>query len=221
MYNSWRWSVIFLSNLMYIINFASFSKLTNNEMGSAEGDISMKDSIPSHFQFMIEFLLPIINLYYTMSILSDCGELTLTYFECLMFLILMTGFVLRVWCYIELGRFFTAKLGIRKDHQLIQTGPYQYLVHPSYLAQMMIVFPYLFLIDAHKLYIMAIIAIYIQGMLTRINMEENMMREHFGNKYDIYITQRWQVVPYLNQSVTNFQMLMQGQYLNNKQKKMF
>ncbi|SPO38694.1 uncharacterized protein PSFLO_04173 [Pseudozyma flocculosa] len=41
---------------------------------------------------------------------------------------------LRLRCYRELGRFFTFAIGIRKEHKVIQTGPYRYVRHPSYTA---------------------------------------------------------------------------------------
>lgn len=38
----------------------------------------------------------------------------------------------RLWAMKTLGEFFTFEVVIRKNHQLITTGPYKYLMHPSY-----------------------------------------------------------------------------------------
>jgi len=47
--------------------------------------------------------------------------------------ILMTaGGVLRQWCYRTLNKFFTYHLSIQGNHQLVTTGPYAYVRHPSY-----------------------------------------------------------------------------------------
>lgn len=46
-------------------------------------------------------------------------------------LIVIGGFI-RWWCFRTLGRFFTFKLSVRKGHQLVTTGPYGVVRHPSY-----------------------------------------------------------------------------------------
>jgi len=44
----------------------------------------------------------------------------------------VTGVLIRIACYRELGRFFTFELSIRNKHQLITSGPYAFVRHPSY-----------------------------------------------------------------------------------------
>lgn len=51
-------------------------------------------------------------------------------------LLAFVGGIVRVWCYKEMGHFFTFTLAIRSDHRLIKTGPYAYIRHPSYTALM-------------------------------------------------------------------------------------
>ena len=48
--------------------------------------------------------------------------------------VVATGGLLRWWCFRTLGRFFTFELTVRKGHQLITTGPYAVVRHPSYAA---------------------------------------------------------------------------------------
>ncbi|KAJ3558751.1 hypothetical protein NP233_g11443 [Leucocoprinus birnbaumii] len=40
--------------------------------------------------------------------------------------------VLRLWCYRSLGQLFTFEITIRPKHELITSGPYAYVRHPSY-----------------------------------------------------------------------------------------
>ncbi|KZT19705.1 ICMT-domain-containing protein [Neolentinus lepideus HHB14362 ss-1] len=42
------------------------------------------------------------------------------------------GTSLRYWCYRTLGRMFTFRLSIVKDHKLVTSGPYSIVRHPSY-----------------------------------------------------------------------------------------
>jgi len=49
------------------------------------------------------------------------------------------GFI-RVQCYRTLGRFFTFELTIQDDHQLVTSGPYGYVRHPSYTGALAALF---------------------------------------------------------------------------------
>jgi protein-S-isoprenylcysteine O-methyltransferase Ste14 len=44
------------------------------------------------------------------------------------------GSSLRIWSMRTLGHFFTFEVTIRRRHSLITTGPYRWLMHPSYTA---------------------------------------------------------------------------------------
>ena len=47
-------------------------------------------------------------------------------------LLCLSGSRIRRWTFRELGRFFRFDISIQRDHQLIMTGPYAYVRHPSY-----------------------------------------------------------------------------------------
>ncbi len=44
----------------------------------------------------------------------------------------VAGLVVIVWSRIELGRFFSTTLGVKRDHQVITGGPYRWVRHPMY-----------------------------------------------------------------------------------------
>jgi protein-S-isoprenylcysteine O-methyltransferase len=48
--------------------------------------------------------------------------------------LLMVGLLLRWWSIACLGRLFTVDVAIAADHQVIDSGPYRILRHPSYLG---------------------------------------------------------------------------------------
>ncbi|KAI0337705.1 hypothetical protein BDW22DRAFT_1339274 [Trametopsis cervina] len=52
--------------------------------------------------------------------------------------LLCIGGVIRIACYRALGRFFTFQLSIKEDHQLVTTGPYSIVRHPSYSAALFV-----------------------------------------------------------------------------------
>jgi protein-S-isoprenylcysteine O-methyltransferase Ste14 len=51
--------------------------------------------------------------------------------------VVVTGGLLRLWCFRTLGRFFTFELTVRKGHQLVKTGPYSIVRHPAYAASLL------------------------------------------------------------------------------------
>ena len=50
---------------------------------------------------------------------------------------IITAGLLRLQCYRTLGRFFTFEVSIRKGHQLVTTGPYNIVRHPSYSGSLL------------------------------------------------------------------------------------
>jgi protein-S-isoprenylcysteine O-methyltransferase Ste14 len=48
------------------------------------------------------------------------------------FFIALCGMALAIWARLHLGQFWSDKVELKVDHQLIRTGPYAYLRHPIY-----------------------------------------------------------------------------------------
>jgi protein-S-isoprenylcysteine O-methyltransferase Ste14 len=51
--------------------------------------------------------------------------------------LMASGAYIRYSCYRELGRFFTWELSMKKDQNLVTTGPYSYVRHPSYAGTLL------------------------------------------------------------------------------------
>ncbi|KAH7882759.1 hypothetical protein F5I97DRAFT_1816558, partial [Phlebopus sp. FC_14] len=50
--------------------------------------------------------------------------------------LILTGSLVRIYCYRVLGLMFTFELSIRRGHKLITSGPYSLVRHPSYTGGM-------------------------------------------------------------------------------------
>ncbi|KAF9973554.1 hypothetical protein BGZ73_003192 [Actinomortierella ambigua] len=120
----------------------------------------------------------------------------------------------RWWSYKELDRFFTFDLKLMDDHKLVQTGPYKYLIHPSYLGMVAASTAYhTFLIAQgfwevmtpsryHGPLVAPIFATYwaaqfFLALIPRMRAEEKMMSEHFGKAWKEFTKCRWRVVPFV------------------------
>ncbi len=190
-----RFYVVFLSNIMLMINFIS-PEMFWKSMGKAEGDAKQAETVPLSMKIWVKLLLPTISLYYSLCVIHAL-KTELSSYEWISFFLLVFGFAFRMWCYAELGPFFTRNLGIRAGHILLKTGPYAYFVHPSYFGQILVVFNFLYLVDAHKLLIVLVALLYAQSVKFRMQKEEDMMKEHFGKEYDDYRANRWRLLPFV------------------------
>ncbi|KAF9158443.1 hypothetical protein DFQ26_007643 [Actinomortierella ambigua] len=124
------------------------------------------------------------------------------------------GAIFRVWCYRELGRFFTYELSIRKNHQLVGTGPYRYLLHPSYTGMFVAVVAWSMLTAVEgvwdvvlKTYFdvslppwLAFIAFSLPFALLigrRVRSEEAMLATNFGEAFEEFHRHRTRFIPFI------------------------
>ena len=100
------------------------------------------------------------------------------------------------WVHHSLGSYFSARLELQEDHQIIQTGPYQWIRHPMYTVG------FLYLIGAGLLtgsWIILLIPTLSFALLvfSRVSDEEKMLVEHFGADYQDYMQKTGRFLPFL------------------------
>ena len=97
------------------------------------------------------------------------------------------------WVQATLGRQFSAQLQIRKEHELITTGPYARVRHPLYTAIIGIGVAFA-LVTANWLFV--IMAVWVAvGLAARIPKEERMMIDEFGERYREYMRHTGRLLP--------------------------
>ncbi|KAJ7872624.1 phospholipid methyltransferase-domain-containing protein, partial [Mycena olivaceomarginata] len=114
-------------------------------------------------------------------------------------LLVVIGGVLRLQCYNALGRHFTFEAVIKRDHQLVTGGPYNYMRHPSYTGAVLAYIGLMIyygskgtgkILAASAAVGMSLVII---GLLCRIPNEDRALKEKFGREWDIWATE----VPYV------------------------
>lgn len=95
------------------------------------------------------------------------------------------GAVLLVWTHRVLGKNFFGGMKIREQHQLIQEGPYHWMRHPMYTAFILLGLGF-FLLSGNWLIGGAWLSATILVIATRLDAEEQMMVEQFGEQYEDY-----------------------------------
>jgi protein-S-isoprenylcysteine O-methyltransferase len=106
------------------------------------------------------------------------------------------GLVIRWSAILHLGRFFTVNVAIAKDHELVTTGPYRFVRHPSYTGTLLIFLGFgLCLLNFFSL--LAIFVPITIAFLWRMRVEEAALREAFGQRYESYARSTARLVPWL------------------------
>ncbi len=104
------------------------------------------------------------------------------------------GLALRWYSIIYLGRFFTVNVEIAEDHQLIDSGPYRRLRHPSYTGALM-AFLGLALCTQNWASLAIMVVGPMAGFLYRIHVEELALAGAFGERYRQYMQRTSRLIP--------------------------
>ena len=118
----------------------------------------------------------------------------LTLWQYLFLSLSVLGLVLRTWSVFTLGRHFSMYIELQKDHQLITTGPYHLLRHPSYTGAFLTYFSMILFMES---WFSAIISfpLLFWAFYRRIQFEEPYLRDQFGTEYDNFCKNRWKLIP--------------------------
>lgn len=100
------------------------------------------------------------------------------------------------WAAIEaLGRFWSLHVEIRENHVLVQTGPFQFVRHPTYLSMALELLSIIFICSAWGTLIIAPAA-FIPALILRLRLEEPALVAKFGDTYRDYQRRVPMLIPY-------------------------
>ncbi|MGE7136239.1 methyltransferase family protein [Luteibacter sp. NPDC031894] len=108
-------------------------------------------------------------------------------------LIVMAGVALACWSRYLLGRNWSSVVQIKKDHELIDTGPYRYVRHPIYTG-LLLAFTGTALQVGDVRGIFAVLIVF-ASFWRKLRMEERMLGETFGDAYGAYKRRTAALVP--------------------------
>lgn len=109
--------------------------------------------------------------------------------------ILVFGLGFAVWARIHLGRYWSARIALAQDHQLIQTGPYRLVRNPIYFGALVAVIGTAVVIGEIRAIIAFLLAL--AAFLLKIRQEEKLLRERFGLEYIEYQRKVKSLIPFV------------------------
>jgi protein-S-isoprenylcysteine O-methyltransferase len=106
----------------------------------------------------------------------------------------VSGLLLRWSAIVYLGRFFTVNVAIASDHQLIDSGPYRFIRHPSYTGALM-AFLGLGLCIGNWLSLAILVVPILLVFLYRVRIEEAALLQGLGERYRGYMNRTKRLIP--------------------------
>ncbi len=112
------------------------------------------------------------------------------------FAVWLGGLILRWYSIGYLGRYFTVNVSIDPEHQLVDSGPYRNIRHPSYTGALL-AFLGFGLCLGNWLSILLLTVPIICAFLWRIRIEESALLEALGQDYRDYTRRTERLIPWV------------------------
>ena len=109
---------------------------------------------------------------------------------------LVAGAVLRRLCFRALGASFTGEVRVRPDQQLVSSGPYRLVRHPSYTAGILMVVGTAIALGSWLATLIALV-LAIAGYAYRVHVEERALKATLGESYRQYASHRKRFIPFV------------------------
>lgn len=91
---------------------------------------------------------------------------------------------------------FSGHVRIQEDHQLVQSGPYRFVRHPSYLGYLLIILG--IAVGYSSLFAFAALALLLlPGLIYRMRVEDQMLAEAFGMDFQQYAARTKRLLPWV------------------------
>ena len=111
-------------------------------------------------------------------------------------LVLMTaGLALRWYSISVLGASFTCEVSTRPGQEVVQSGPYRWIRHPSYTGGLLTVLG--MLVCCANFASLAALVLAVAGYAYRIRVEERALAAHLGSPYRDYMRRTKRLIPFL------------------------
>ncbi len=111
-------------------------------------------------------------------------------------LLIYAGIALRLYAIHVLGASFTTAVAVASEQTVIETGPYRLIRHPSYTG-FLITLLGLGLSSTNWLSLLVLMGCALIGLSYRIHVEEHVLQEHLGQRYQEYMRRTKRLIPFV------------------------
>jgi protein-S-isoprenylcysteine O-methyltransferase Ste14 len=107
-----------------------------------------------------------------------------------------SGMGFRLWSILTLGRFFKVMVAIQENHRVIDSGPYRWLRHPSYLGAI-VCLTGIGVAEGDWASVAIMLGCSLVAFLTRIQVEERVLLRELSTEYASYSRRTARLVPWV------------------------
>ena len=111
--------------------------------------------------------------------------------------LMYAGVALRFYAIKVLGRSFTTSVAVAPDQTVIETGPYRLVRHPSYSGFLIALLGLGLCLTSNWLSLLVIMGCALIGFIYRIQVEEHVLQEHLGQRYQEYMRHTKRLIPFV------------------------
>ncbi len=111
-------------------------------------------------------------------------------------LLVYAGIALRLYAIHVLGASFTTTVAIAPEQPVIEAGPYRLIRHPSYTGLLITLLGF-GLICTNWLSLLVLMGCALLGFSYRIHVEEHVLQEHLGQRYQEYMRRTKRLIPFV------------------------
>ncbi len=109
--------------------------------------------------------------------------------------VIVAGISLRVMAMRTLQEYFTYRVSIGDQHELIEQGLYRHVRHPAYLGELL-VFLGIGLAFANWVSLISLVVCPFIAFTVRMNVEEKALLSRFAGRYEAYRERTWRMLPW-------------------------
>jgi protein-S-isoprenylcysteine O-methyltransferase Ste14 len=109
--------------------------------------------------------------------------------------LVVLGLSFSVWARIHLGRNWSGRVTVKENHELIRTGPYALVRHPIYSGLLLAILGTALAVGEWRGALALVLMT--SSFWRKLQIEERMMRETFGEEYRRYSGHTRAIIPFL------------------------
>jgi len=176
--------------IYYFVRREPFWKSAGRGKAAREekGDRSFWAILPG---FLVVFFAPPIEWMYLPAVLPRT-----LWMQIAGLVLILAAVALRIWTRAHLRGLYSGHVEVQVGHRLVQSGPYLFVRHPGYtgflLMTLGVAIGYSSLIG-----LAAVLVLLLPGLAYRMQVEERLLIEQFGEEYRAYALKTRQLIPFV------------------------
>lgn len=111
-------------------------------------------------------------------------------------LLVYVGMALRLYAIKVLGTSFTTTVAVAAEQSVVEAGPYRLIRHPSYTGMLITLLGF-GISYANWLSLLVLMGCALMGLSYRIHVEEHVLQEHLGLRYQEYMRRTKRLIPFV------------------------